>query len=55
MECGGVIKTYLPCRDEKHLMKKLKKRHDDGVFDFGHFRVFDDAVMYAGFKFHEVH
>lgn len=56
MECGGMIKTYIPCKGEKDLLKKLRKAHGkDGWYDFGHVAVDDSAVMYAGFKLHGVH
>ena len=55
MECGGRIVTYLPCKGEKDLLKKLKKRDKGEWFDFGHFRVNDAAVMYAGYVMRSVH
>ena len=55
LACGGMIKTYLPCKDENDLLRKLKKRYKDGWGgDFGHFRFADEAVMYAGYKLHDI-
>ena len=54
LACGGMIKTYLPCKGEKELLRKLKKRYQDGWGNFGHFRVADEAVMYAGYKLHDI-
>ena len=55
LECGGHIITYLPCKNEKDLLKKLKKRHKGDYSDFGHFSVDHGAVMYADYVLHEVH
>ena len=55
LACGGMIKTYIPCKGEKDLLKKLRKMNRKGTADFGHFRVDDEAVMYAGYKLHDVH
>ena len=54
LACGGMIKTYLPCKGEKDLLKKLRKIYGKRGVDFGHFRVNDEAVMYAGYKLHDV-
>lgn len=53
--CGGYIVTYMPCKGKKDFHKKMKKKNKDGVFDFGHFSVDDDAVIEAFVKFHEAH
>lgn len=55
LDCGGSITTYLRCKNDKSLLKKLKKRYKDGVFDFGHFQVKDEHVIEAGYKWHELH
>lgn len=54
LSCGGMIKTYLPCKGERDLLKKLRKRNKKGWCDFGHFGVDDESVMFAGFRLHEV-
>lgn len=48
LDCGGSITTYLRCKSDRALLKKLKKRHKDCVFDFGHFQVKDEHVIEAG-------
>jgi len=55
LDCGGTITTYLRCKNDGDLLKKLKKRHTNGVFDFGHFRVKDKHVIEAGYKWHDLH
>lgn len=55
LDCGGKIVTYLPCRGKKDLVKKLSKRYKDQWGDFGHFKVMDEAVVFASYKMHEVH
>ena len=54
LACGGMIKTYLPFKDEKDLLIKLKKLYKDGWVNFGHLRVSDESVMYAGYKLHDI-
>lgn len=55
LDCGGTITTYLKCKSDAQLLKKLKKRHKNGVFDFGHFLVKDKHVIEAGYKWHDLH
>ena len=55
LECGGHIITYLPCKDDKDLLKKLKKRHKGDHSEFGHFSVEHEAVMYADYVIMSVH
>lgn len=56
MECGGQVVTHFPVKSEKDLLKKLRKsRRDDDFYDFGHVRVDDRAVLWAGFKIHDIH
>lgn len=54
LDCDGSITTYLKCKDDRDLLNKLKKRHKKGVFDFGHFRVYDEHVIEAGYKWHTI-
>lgn len=55
LACGGRIVTYISCKSEKDLQKKLKKRYKGGKADFGHFKVNDESVLYASYEFKEVH
>lgn len=55
LECGGHIITYLPCKDDKDLLKKLKKRHKGDRSEFGHFSVDHEAVTYADYVIMSVH
>lgn len=55
LDCGGFIVTYLPCKSEAHLEKKLRKGLKDGVANFDSFSVDDDAIMMATAKLVEVH
>lgn len=55
LSCGGMIKTYLTCKDEKDLLKKLNKRYRKGWGEFGHFRVADESVIMADYKILGVH
>ena len=54
MDCGGYIKTYIPCKGIKDLRKKLDKRRVGDGFNFGHFTVDDNHVYSATFNLHEV-
>lgn len=55
LDCGGHILTFMPCKGKKDFQKKMKKKYEDGVFNFGNFSVDGDAVIAATVKFHEVH
>lgn len=55
LECGGHIVTYLPCKSEKDLMKKLQKGLVDGVSHFPAFSVDEGAIMMATSKMITVH
>lgn len=56
MECGGQVVTYFKVKNEKDLMKKLKKSRKNGyTYDFGHVCVDESAVVWAGVKVHDIH
>ena len=55
LECGGMIKTYIPCKSEKDLLKKLRKRHKGEYSDFGHFSVDESAITFADYVLRSAH
>lgn len=55
LSCGGMIQTYIPCKNEKDLLKKLRDRYKKGWGEFGHFNVKDEAVIFADYKIIGVH
>lgn len=56
LDCRAMVKTYIKCKGERDLLKKLRKAHGKGnCYDFGHVIVDDESVMYAGYKFHGIH
>lgn len=55
LSCGGVIQTYIPCKNEKDLLKNLRKKYSKGWGEFGHFRVADKSVIHADYKIFGVH
>lgn len=55
LDCGGMVKTYIKCKGESDLLKKLRKSHGNGGwYDFGHVAVNDESVIYVGYKFHGI-
>lgn len=54
MVCGGHIKTYIKCKDERDLLKKIRKKYKDGYDDFGHFKVELGGVLSFSYRMHEV-
>lgn len=55
LACGGRIVTYLPCKGERDLQKKLKKIYSGSKISFGHFKVSGESVLFASYEFKEVH
>lgn len=55
LSCGGKLTTYIKCKGEKDLLKKLKNRNKKGWINFGHIKVEDAYVFSAVYEMHEAH
>lgn len=45
LSCGGMIQTYIPCKNEKDLLKKLKSGYKNGWGNFDNFTVRVESVI----------
>lgn len=55
LECGSEVVTYLPCKSQAHLEKKLRKGLVDEVAHFDSFSVDAAAIMGSQIQLITVH